>query len=176
MFFNDMGSGRWRKNFQWKKWNIISPFIGAFSKRYTTFFVSLQCMSKVCTKGKSYIMADSRFAPSQWETALLCNDVSHHWLGANLEPALYVMGTLCTGCNYEYWICCYLWKNTLPHTARIQVHHLHRHILIWTLMILNITSIKVGVVKDITTKTGKQCKRCEVKLFDETAPNFALVL
>ena len=31
--------------------------------------------------------ADSRCAPSQWETALLCNDVSH-WLGANLESAL----------------------------------------------------------------------------------------
>ena len=36
-----------------------------------------------------YILkADSRFAPSQWETALLCKDVSH-WLGANLESALY---------------------------------------------------------------------------------------
>ena len=33
--------------------------------------------------------ADSRFAPSQWETALLCNDVSH-WLGASLESALHV--------------------------------------------------------------------------------------
>ena len=32
-------------------------------------------------------IADSRFAPSQWETALLCNDVSH-WLGANIESAL----------------------------------------------------------------------------------------
>ena len=30
---------------------------------------------------------DSRFAPSQWETALLCNDVSD-WLGASLESAL----------------------------------------------------------------------------------------
>ena len=30
--------------------------------------------------------ADSRFAPSQWETALLCNDVSH-WLGGSLESA-----------------------------------------------------------------------------------------
>ena len=30
---------------------------------------------------------DSRFAPSQWETALLCNDVSH-WLGASLGSAL----------------------------------------------------------------------------------------
>ena len=33
--------------------------------------------------------ADSRFSPSQWETALLCNDVSH-WLGANLESALWI--------------------------------------------------------------------------------------
>ena len=31
--------------------------------------------------------ANSKFAPSQWETALLCNDVSH-WLGASLESAL----------------------------------------------------------------------------------------
>ena len=32
--------------------------------------------------------ADSRFAPSQWETALLCNDVSH-WLSGSLVYALY---------------------------------------------------------------------------------------
>ena len=30
--------------------------------------------------------ADSRFVPSQWETALLCNDVCH-WLGVILESA-----------------------------------------------------------------------------------------
>ena len=35
-----------------------------------------------------YYRADSRFTPSQWETALHCNDVIH-WLGANLESALY---------------------------------------------------------------------------------------
>ena len=34
-----------------------------------------------------YNRADSRVAPSQWDTALLCNDVSH-WLDENLEPAL----------------------------------------------------------------------------------------
>ena len=38
--------------------------------------------------------ADSRFAPSQWETVLLCNDVSH-WLGANLESPLWKQ--LCWG-------------------------------------------------------------------------------
>ena len=32
--------------------------------------------------------ADCRFAPSQWETVLFCNDVSH-WLGANLDSVLY---------------------------------------------------------------------------------------
>ena len=31
--------------------------------------------------------ADSRFASSQWETALHCNDASH-WLGASVESAL----------------------------------------------------------------------------------------
>ena len=35
-----------------------------------------------------YFRADSRLAPSQWETALQSNAVSH-WLGANLESALY---------------------------------------------------------------------------------------
>ena len=35
-----------------------------------------------------YYRADSRFVHSQWEMALLCNDISH-WLGANLESALY---------------------------------------------------------------------------------------
>ena len=38
--------------------------------------------------------ADFKFAPSQWETALLCNDV-FHWLGASLKSAL------CC-----HWSCC----------------------------------------------------------------------
>ena len=37
----------------------------------------------------SYLKAHSRFAPSQWKTALLSNDVSH-WLGASIESALYL--------------------------------------------------------------------------------------
>ena len=32
--------------------------------------------------------SDSMFAPSQWETVLLCNDASH-WLDASLESALW---------------------------------------------------------------------------------------
>ena len=33
---------------------------------------------------------DFRFAPSQWETVLLCNNVSH-WLGTSVESALYLL-------------------------------------------------------------------------------------
>ena len=37
---------------------------------------------------KIYYRADSRLAPSQWETSLQSNAVSH-WLGTNLESTLY---------------------------------------------------------------------------------------
>ena len=36
-----------------------------------------------------YTRADSRFASSQWETALLCKNISH-WLGTNLESPLHI--------------------------------------------------------------------------------------
>ena len=39
---------------------------------------------KVQTYHITRLRADSRFGPSQWEMALLCNDV-YHWLGANLR-------------------------------------------------------------------------------------------
>ena len=38
--------------------------------------------------------ADSKLAPSQWEMALFCNDVSH-WLGASLESSLNKVGLRC---------------------------------------------------------------------------------
>ena len=44
-------------------------------------------LAPVLREGQICIRAYSRFPPSQWETALLCNDVSH-WLGASLESAL----------------------------------------------------------------------------------------
>ena len=43
--------------------------------------------------GPGAIRADSRFAPRQWETALLCNDVSH-WLSASLGSALAIESIL----------------------------------------------------------------------------------
>ena len=46
---------------------------------YTAIILELYC--------KIIYRTDPRFAPSQWETVLLCNDVSH-WLGASLESIL----------------------------------------------------------------------------------------
>ena len=57
-----------------------------------------------CTRSR--YRADSRLAPSQWETLLQSNAVSH-WLGATLESALRYPGqgqqlhpTVHVGCNY----------------------------------------------------------------------------
>ena len=50
----------------------------------------------------SMFRADSKLGPSQWETALLCNDISH-WLGANLESTLMLSvtrGHICLSVQY----------------------------------------------------------------------------
>ena len=44
-------------------------------------------ISVACKKSASVCSDRKRFASSQWETALLCNDVSH-WLSAGLESVL----------------------------------------------------------------------------------------
>ena len=49
-----------------------------------------------------YIRVDSRFAPSQWEMPLLCNDISH-WLGASLESALYIIEFVIIMLNITWW-------------------------------------------------------------------------
>ena len=61
---------------------------------------------QLCQESSWYHRADSRFAPSQWEMALLCTDVSH-WLSTNLESALYQhcphweLGTCPMLCQYS---------------------------------------------------------------------------
>ena len=52
-----------------------------------------------------HIRTDSRFAPSQWETALLCNGVSH-WLGARLGPALHFVSPGTNVMNVTLWLKC----------------------------------------------------------------------
>ena len=52
--------------------------------------------------------ADSRFAPSQWETPLLCNDVSH-WLGTSLKSAVIMVWCYPS-------ICPSVWSVKSPHS------------------------------------------------------------
>ena len=59
-------------------WNLFSKF-SIFSAGWN-FDDRISC-------GYAENRADSRFVPSQWETPLQSNTVSH-WLGANLETAL----------------------------------------------------------------------------------------
>ena len=53
-----------------------------------TWYCSMVALGSVTGFGVHISRADSRVPPSQRETALLCNDVSH-WLGANLESVMY---------------------------------------------------------------------------------------
>ena len=51
---------------------------------FRAFKISYLCIYSLC----SFTKADSRFSPSQRKTSLQSNAVSH-WLGANLESALF---------------------------------------------------------------------------------------
>ena len=59
------------------------------------------------------LWADSRFASSQWETALLCNDVSQ-WLGASLESAVRLFGLVPSQYLIQCW-CNVNWTETSGH-------------------------------------------------------------
>ena len=62
------------------------------------------------------IRADSRIVPSQWETLLLCNHVSH-WLGVNLESVVIMINITptihCHSCVYRvdtaHYYCSHQW-------------------------------------------------------------------
>ena len=77
----------WQKRPRVDKW-LIELFPRIAVCLYVNNNVSVKSGSCCYASYKS--QADFRFAPSQWETALLCNDVSH-WLGATLESALHLI-------------------------------------------------------------------------------------
>ena len=88
---------------------MIPSFIKENEKNYSVSkqVVTVVNYSKVCFKDHAKLAvcniwwvyrADFRFAPSQWEMALLCNSISN-WLGTSLDSALGVSGN---------WVCC--WK------------------------------------------------------------------
>ena len=70
------------------QWNVVSYWLGADTK----WSVITAAAMKIFIINVIYLLL-TRFVPSQWETALLCNDASH-WLGASLESALNKMSIL----------------------------------------------------------------------------------
>ena len=58
--------------------------------------ITWKCFQHYCP-----VRADSRLAPSQWETSLQSNAVSH-WLGANLESALPLHKKFAVFCQLGY--------------------------------------------------------------------------
>ena len=107
------GSSDLFPKFQWRFLGFFLIFFFIFRAVSTSnMIVPIQlamdtspCMDGILMVGIND-RADSRFAPSQWEMALLCNSVSHwlcnsvsHWLGASLGSAL-------NGCHQGLCLCC----------------------------------------------------------------------
>ena len=85
---------------------VIPPH--ACGTAYSIFGYGL-CLTQCLLRSQIYILrADSRFAPSQWETVLLCNDISH-WLGASLKWALILTEMWCWKWNHEWTAFWHYW-------------------------------------------------------------------
>ena len=73
--------------------NGVQPWVGDVIttklRMISPYFTTIQWFVYVFVDSMTSIdiRTDQRFAPSEWETVLLCNDVSH-WLGARLESTL----------------------------------------------------------------------------------------
>ena len=80
------GPGQWDHSLgAHKQWSLAIVDSKNLFIYYTHYSKYLTRSDKITLL--SEFRADSRIVPSQWEMALLCNNVSH-WLGANLESAL----------------------------------------------------------------------------------------
>ena len=71
-------------------------------------------------KMQIHFRADSSFAPSQWETVLQSNAVSH-WLVASLESALHFIFFQCSSACIECWFMC-IWCPSIPHLQPFPVY------------------------------------------------------
>ena len=79
----------WTTNIWWKvlcdSWSTFIMYLWLIKYWNVQMNVSLYWRPHIIQ-----FTADPRLAPSQWETSLQSNDISH-WLGANLESALQFM-------------------------------------------------------------------------------------
>ena len=85
----------WEQGMGWLSWEWTLIYVLRQSPQWC-----MQCkvIFNDLMTGSTIYRADSKFTPSQWEMALLCNVVSH-WLGANLESAMQVVKLFTTICK-----------------------------------------------------------------------------
>ena len=78
---------RWQSAWEKQTWQPFYQKGHVFLFSFCKLKECYHCEKINLPVAKNHCRADSRLVHSQWETALLCNDVSH-WLGASLDSAL----------------------------------------------------------------------------------------
>ena len=106
----------------------------------------------------SEIRTDTRFAPSQGETALLCNDVSR-WLGANLESAMWNESTrigVVISLKYHsvlmtigFILRCKI--SDMPLSTPVSQHHIDAYISVLRTQCVH---VKIHVSQNVPLKSG----------------------
>ena len=82
---------QWNSKIEILKFSFKKMHLKVLCAKWRPFGLSVQVLNFFVFHWVHLILrADSRFAPSQWETLLLCDDVSH-WLGASLESAMIIV-------------------------------------------------------------------------------------
>ena len=117
-----------------------------------TWMLSTETFSRVNISPRRS-RTDSMFAPSQWETALLCNDVSH-WLSANLESALRSIADSKYLCRNFGFISHRCWANGLyslgcawPLIGKYTTHSSVFHVINVTLYICGVFAVKPLILR-----------------------------
>ena len=107
-WWNQVPRWRWILNLNIKDLIDLCVIAGGrtYGKRILCCFIAKKVHNPLLWN-QGLFRDDSRIAPSQWETALLCNDVSH-WLDARLESALLFSSAITYLCEGPI-ACCWMW-------------------------------------------------------------------
>ena len=77
----------WMIYHDWSPWWILPTVVRLYTPLVYLYYQLLTNICNLFTQTLMIARANFRFAPSQWETELFCNDVSHR-LGTSPESAL----------------------------------------------------------------------------------------
>ncbi|XP_060071485.1 meiosis-specific with OB domain-containing protein-like [Ylistrum balloti] len=122
-------------------------------------------LSNVQVQPKSYDGYEDKYKPSTPMSFNITFSENHsnidHYSGPEAD-FLHGLQNVPIKANNDY----YILEDVIAHGQSLSGEHIN---------LLTVVR-RIGPVKDITTKTGKKTKRCELKLMDETCASFALIL